>query len=106
MYLVTGGRDGNHKSIISTEVMSATGSTWSFVGHLPKAAFGMSGVSVNNQIFVTGAYQVSQKMSISELCYLFANGNFFETPFMYMTGSTLLNQSCNCNSEVKEAILK
>ena len=49
MYLVTGGL-----SVTSTEVMSASGSSWTFVGNLPKAAFGMSGVSVNNQIFVTG----------------------------------------------------
>ena len=34
--------------------MSATGTTWSYVGNLPKAAFGMSGVTVNNRIFVTG----------------------------------------------------
>ena len=52
MYLVTGGYNGD--SIISTEVMSASGSSWSYVGNLPKAAHGMSGISVNNQIFVTG----------------------------------------------------
>ena len=52
MYLVTGGF--NSGTIISTEVMSATGSNWSFVGNLPRATFGLRGISVNNQIFVTG----------------------------------------------------
>ena len=49
MYLVTGG-----VVLTSTEVMSALGSSWSFVGNLPRAAYGMGVVSVNNQIFVTG----------------------------------------------------
>ena len=49
MYLVTGGI-----GVISTEVMSALGSSWSYVGNLPIAAYGMGVISVNNQIFVTG----------------------------------------------------
>ena len=53
MYLVTGGSNGG--DLISTEVMPASGSSWSLVGNLPKAAYGMSGISVNNQIFVPGA---------------------------------------------------
>ena len=53
MYLVTGGF--NVRDIISTEVMSASGSRWSYVGNLPTAANGLRGISVNNQIFVTGA---------------------------------------------------
>ena len=52
IYLVTGGYNG--KRIISTEVMSATGSSWSYVGNLPLAVRAPSGISVNNQIFVTG----------------------------------------------------
>ena len=59
MYLVTGGYNGG--DIISTEVMSASGSTWSYVGNLPRAAYGMRGISVNNQIFVTGTYIRHQK---------------------------------------------
>ena len=51
MYLVTG--DFNVRDKISTEVMSASGSNWSFVGNLPRAANLMSGISVNNQTFVT-----------------------------------------------------
>ena len=49
MYLVTGG-----VVLTSTEVMSASGSSWTFVGNLPRAAYGMGVISVNNQIFVTG----------------------------------------------------
>ena len=52
MYLVTGGFNG--KSIISTEVMSSSGSSWSYAGNLPLAVHAPSGISVNNQIFVTG----------------------------------------------------
>ena len=49
MYLVTGGA-----FFTSTEIMSASGSSWSFVGNLPRATYGMGVISVNNQIFVTG----------------------------------------------------
>ena len=52
MYLVTGGYNG--QNIISTEVMSSSGSSWSYVGNLPLAVRGPSGISVNNKIFVTG----------------------------------------------------
>ena len=52
MYLVTGGYNG--RDIISTEVMSASGSRWTYVGNLPTAADYLRGISVNNQIFVTG----------------------------------------------------
>ena len=52
MYLVTGGYNG--KNIISTEIMSASGTNWSYVGNLPRPSNGLSGISVNNQIFVTG----------------------------------------------------
>ena len=56
IYLVTGGYNVNR--IISTEVMSASGSSWSYVGNLPRAASGMVGISVNNQIFVTGTKNI------------------------------------------------
>jgi len=59
IYLVTGGYNG--KKIISTEVLSATGTSWSNVGNLPMAAYGMSGISVNNHIFVTGGYDVDNR---------------------------------------------
>ena len=56
IYLVTGGYNVNR--IISTEVMSASGSSWSYVGNLPRAASGMVGISVNNHIFVTGTKNI------------------------------------------------
>ena len=75
MYLVTGGFDRNY--IITTEVMSATGSSWSYVGNLPTAACGMVGISVNNEIFVTGkkqyemqAYNIHLDGGISALFFL------------------------------------
>jgi len=54
IYLVTGGYNVNR--IISTEVMSASGSSWSYVGNLPRAASGMVGISVKNHIYVTGGH--------------------------------------------------
>ena len=58
MFLVTGGHGMVGStwlgSTVSTEVMSASESTWSYVGNLPRKAFGMSEISVNNQIFVIG----------------------------------------------------
>ena len=52
IYLVTGGYNG--KNIVSTEVMSSSGSHWKYVGNLPLAVRAPSGISVNHQIFVTG----------------------------------------------------
>jgi len=56
IYLVTGGLDVSSRVTDSTEVMAASGSYWTNVGNLPRAAYAMSGISVNNQIFVTGGY--------------------------------------------------
>ena len=56
MYIVTGGINGNNKRTESTEVMSSSGSSWAYVGNLPRASDGMIGISVNNQMFVTGMY--------------------------------------------------
>ena len=52
IYLVAGGYNG--QNIISTEVMSSSGSSWSYVGNLPLAVRAPSGISIKNQIFVTG----------------------------------------------------
>jgi len=36
--------------------MSASGSNWLHVGNLPRPTHALKGISVNNQIFVTGGY--------------------------------------------------
>ena len=64
MYLVTGGYA--QQDIISTEVMSASGSSWAYVGNLPKAVHSLSGISVNNQIFVTGTKQIKTKKNYNK----------------------------------------
>jgi len=56
IYLVTGGYNG--KNIVSTEVMSSSGSHWKYVGNLPLAVRAPSGISVNNKIFITGGLGV------------------------------------------------
>jgi len=56
IYLVTGGYNG--KNIVSTEVMSSSGSHWKYVGNLPLAVRAPSGISVNNKIFITGGFGV------------------------------------------------
>ena len=60
IYLVTGGLHGDRERLVSTEVMAASGSSWAYVGNLPKAANVMSGISVNNQIFITGEWYEKQ----------------------------------------------
>ena len=52
MYLVTGGKDGAYLS--STEILARGGNSWSFVGELPRAMFGVQAVSIGNTIIVTG----------------------------------------------------
>ena len=56
MLLVTGGYNVKGKRTVSTEVMSASvpGSSWTYVGNLPRASHAMRGISVDYQIFVTG----------------------------------------------------
>jgi len=57
VYLVTGGVDPADLEanvlLASTEIM-VEGSSWQAVGSLPKACEGLRGISVNNQIFMTG----------------------------------------------------
>ena len=74
MLLVTGGYNVKGKRTVSTEVMSASESTWSYVGNLPRRAFGMSEISVNNQIFVTGTYML---VKIILHCNIKGDANFF-----------------------------
>jgi len=40
--------------VSSTEVMEATATSWSFAGDLPTARRDLVGISLNNQIFMTG----------------------------------------------------
>ena len=53
MYLVTGGHGSERLS--STEVMPASGTSWSYVADLPGARYGLRGTTLNNQIFMTGS---------------------------------------------------
>ena len=53
--MVTAGKDVSQNDLSSTEKFNmGTDSKWSFVGDLPVAVFLSSGVSVNNQILVSG----------------------------------------------------
>ena len=78
IYLVTGGYNGK-KNIVSTEVMSSSGSSWSYVGNLPTAADGLRGISVNNQIFVTGQLY---EIIINSGCQINPPVNFKNNPLM------------------------
>ena len=53
VFLVTGGFY-NGKGLSSTEVLKDGDSSWTTVGNLPKAVYGISGVSFNNRIIMTG----------------------------------------------------
>merc|ERR1712098_303072 len=54
MYLVTDGEGDDNILHSTTEVMSATGSSWSYVGSLPRATRYLKGITLNNQMFITG----------------------------------------------------
>jgi len=53
-YLVTGGHDNGGHRILSTEIMSSSLARWVYVGNLPTAMYGLKGISISNQIFITG----------------------------------------------------
>ena len=62
MYLVTGGVvDVYNEMTSTTEVMAAEGATWSYAGNLPRPTHLMAGITLNNQMFLTGVlYQEPQ----------------------------------------------
>ena len=51
---MSGGVDTGGKLILSTEIMSSSLAKWSYVGNLPIAIQGLKGISISNQIFITG----------------------------------------------------
>ena len=52
--MVAGGHDGDGDNKDSTEIMSSTGTSWLYVGKLPSARESLIGISINNQMFMTG----------------------------------------------------
>ena len=52
VFLVTGGY--NDGKLSSTEVLKDGDLSWTTVGNLPKAVWGIRGVSLNNRIIMTG----------------------------------------------------
>lgn len=52
--MVAGGHDGEGDKKDSIEVMSSTGTSWLYVGNLPSARGSLMGISVKNQLFMTG----------------------------------------------------
>ena len=54
VYLVTGGLDDNGNFLSSTETLVDGTGSWTFAGQLPVAMWGLRGVSLNNDIFMTG----------------------------------------------------
>ena len=53
VFLVTGGI-WNVEYFSSIEILKDGDSTWTTVGNLPKAVYGIRGVSFNNRIIMTG----------------------------------------------------
>jgi len=56
VYLVSGGTGEEGSKIAFTEILAESAKSWSLVGRLPYARKGLSGISINNQIFMTGGY--------------------------------------------------
>ena len=54
VYLVTGGSEGTNYAMSSTEVLTSGAKSWRVVGDLPIPLNKLSGVSLHNQIIMTG----------------------------------------------------
>jgi len=71
IFLVTGGGGTNHPDdfhlLTSTEIISQYGSSWEFVGNLPKETYIMAGISLNNRVFVSGGCGRDQKHCYSDI---------------------------------------
>ena len=52
VFLVTGGLSNRY--LDTTEILVEGDSSWTTVGNLPKAVYGIRGVSFNNRIIMTG----------------------------------------------------
>ena len=59
VYLVTGGEEGSIP-LSSTEVLVDGAANWQYAGELPLAMFALKGVSLNNDIFMTGKIIILQ----------------------------------------------
>ena len=57
VFLVTGGFGGGNY-LSSTEILTEGDSSWTIVGNLPKAVWGIRGVSLNNRIIMTGEQSI------------------------------------------------
>ena len=60
--MVTGGWNWNTYDmtgglVSSTELLEATATSWTFAGNLPTARRDLVGISLNNQIFMTGIFK-------------------------------------------------
>ena len=54
VFIVAGGYSGSSSYLSSTEVLRAGGSRWRTGGALPSARYGLRGVTILNQFYVTG----------------------------------------------------
>ena len=66
VYLVTGGRTGSN-FLSSTETLEEGAGSWTPAGVLPVALFGLRGVSLNNNIFMTGNFIIHKLLVINIL---------------------------------------
>ena len=57
VFLVVGGSSDNQQEEVlsSTEILTEGAAAWLLAGSLPRAAFNLRAVSINNSVFVTGA---------------------------------------------------
>ena len=57
-YLVTGGHDGNHDQLSSTELLEETATSWVNAGELPTPLSSLRVATVDNRVLSTGKYQL------------------------------------------------
>ena len=73
MYLVTGGQKDGFDRLSSTEVLVDGTTAWMSAGELPVAMYSLRGVSLNNDVFVTGNI-IIQHMSFITIMILQEDG--------------------------------
>merc|ERR1712098_51488 len=94
VYLVAGGWNFNTEPMwtggymSSTEVMEATATSWSFAGDLPSARRDLAGISLSNQIFLTGGTQEDEPYFLSDILeFNKETGEWIKTAEMSITRS-------------------
>ena len=68
MILVAGGLDNNYYHLSSTEVLTTDSPVWSMATPLPRAVYGVRGVTVGDTVYMTGILYCACYLCL-QVCY-------------------------------------